>query len=74
MRSSSPFRLHVTYYTAEDAAQGLRSPSERGQRDEFESEITLCCKRLKTQQIVWLAVRDDFRNWMVTAVQLRNAP
>jgi hypothetical protein len=37
-------------------------------RSEFETEITLCGILLKTQgEIVWLGVRDDFRNWLVHA-------
>jgi hypothetical protein len=35
-------------------------------RWKFESEITLCCKSLKkTGHISWLAVRDDFRDWLI---------
>jgi len=35
---------------------------------EFDSEITLCCKVLKTRGIfAWLGIWDDFRNFLVTA-------
>jgi hypothetical protein len=37
-------------------------------RSEFEIEITLCGILLKTQgEIVWLGVRDYFRNWLIRA-------
>jgi hypothetical protein len=36
---------------------------------EFESEIPLCWKLLNTGQISWLAVRDDFRNWLQLGLQ-----
>jgi hypothetical protein len=36
--------------------------------EEFESQITLRWKALKTQgKIAWPAVRDDFRNWLIRA-------
>jgi hypothetical protein len=34
--------------------------------EEFWTQITLCCKSLKTEgEFRWLGVRDDFRTWFV---------
>jgi hypothetical protein len=32
---------------------------------EFDSEIILCWKCLKTQVLSWLTVRDGFRYWLI---------
>jgi hypothetical protein len=48
------------------AAAGSSSNDPAPDR-KFESEITLRWKLLETKAILRLAVRDDFRNWLIQA-------
>ena len=52
---------------------GCAPPPCQGRRSdtsgacEFDSEIILCWKWLKTQVLLWVTVRDGFRSWLIRA-------
>jgi hypothetical protein len=60
-----------TYVRGDDKPETVAPAGRRGFRTSSTGlssivKITLRCKLLKTRgEIVWLGVRDDFRNWLI---------